>query len=264
MGGSGPLDLPGPVCLLAGSCPATNAVFHALTAAFGDVPVVMEAPVPRVTLLRRRARKLGVVTVAGQVLFGALVVPVLSQRGKGRIAAIAAEHGLDLSAVDGPIERVPSVNSEEARQALGRLEPSVVVVSGTRIIGPATLGCVPAPFVNLHAGITPQYRGVHGGYWALAEGRPELFGSTVHLVDAGIDTGRVLAHVTVSVTADDSFVTYPYLQLAAGLPLLVDAVARLRSGDELPAGPLLSPDGPSRLRSHPTLWGYLTTRLKAF
>ena len=46
------------------------------------------------------------------------------------------------------------------------------------------------PVINMHAGITLRYRGVHGGYWALAEQHPEWVGTTVHLVDPGIDTGR--------------------------------------------------------------------------
>ncbi len=48
----------------------------------------------------------------------------------------------------------------------------------------------------MHAGITLRYRGVHGGYWALAEQHPEWVGTTVHLVDPGIDTGGILAQST--------------------------------------------------------------------
>ena len=41
----------------------------------------------------------------------------------------------------------------------------------------------------MHAGITPQYRGVHGGYWAVVNNDPEHCGVTIHFVDKGIDTG---------------------------------------------------------------------------
>jgi methionyl-tRNA formyltransferase len=135
----------------------------------------------------------------------------------------------------------------------------VVVVSGTRIIARDVLENVPARFVNLHAGITPAYRGVHGGYWALADGRPEACGVTIHLVDAGIDTGAVLAQAPIRPSLHDNFTTYPLLQLAAGLPLLVDVVRRLQSG-EAPQ-PIAAPPGPSRLHSHPTLWQYLYYRI---
>ena len=250
-----------PLVLLAAPCPATNAVAHALTAAFGEVPVVLEPNLSRWALVRRRARTLGPLTVGGQLLFSALAVPVLVRRGRSRVAAIVRDHRLDLSPPAGVPLRVPSVNSEEARRALRRLDPSVVVVSGTRIICTETLRCVDATFVNLHAGVTPQYRGVHGGYWALAEGRPDLVGTTVHVVDPGVDTGPVLARATFDPGPADSFATYPYLHLAAGLPLLVASVAGLLAGDEAPVVPPLSSDA-SRLRSHPTLWAYLAARAR--
>jgi folate-dependent phosphoribosylglycinamide formyltransferase PurN len=144
------------------------------------------------------------------------------------------------------------------------LGPAVVVVNGTRIISDAILREVPCPFVNIHAGITPGYRGVHGGYWALAEGRPEMAGTTVHLVDAGIDTGRVLAQAYFTPTRSDSIATYPYLHLADGLPLLVEQVERILAGDTLPdVGPAHGGhDVESRLRWHPTLWGYIWTRIR--
>jgi methionyl-tRNA formyltransferase len=133
------------------------------------------------------------------------------------------------------------------------------VVSGTGRIGAETLAAVDAPFLNMHAGITPLYRGVHGGYWALADGRPDLVGTTVHLVDEGLDTGAVVQRRPFEVTADDSFVTYPYLHTAYGLPALLDGVASALRGEIEPLPP---PDLPSRLRYHPTLWGYLWTRVR--
>jgi methionyl-tRNA formyltransferase len=118
---------------------------------------------------------------------------------------------------------------------------------------------VNAPFLNLHAGITPRYRGVHGGYWALVEGRPDLVGSTVHLVDTGIDTGLVLRQATFDVTGDDSFATYPFLHLAAGVPLVVAVVKEALAGTQL-IGSRPMECGGSRLWYHPTLWGYLSVR----
>ncbi len=250
-----------PVVLLAGPGPSTNIVHHALAAAFPGVVAVIEDPVPRSQLVRRRAKRLGWRTVTGQVLFMGCAAPVLGALGRRRVAEILGEAGL----VDRPVpaaERVPSVNSEAARDALRRLDPSVVVVNGTRIISAATLGAVPAPFVNMHAGITPRYRGVHGGYWALAEGRPDLVGTTIHLIDTGIDTGPPLAQVTFDVTRRDSFATYPYLHLAAGIPLLLRCVTELSEGRTEPVTPPVDAGGASVLRYHPTLWSYARDRIR--
>jgi folate-dependent phosphoribosylglycinamide formyltransferase PurN len=250
----------GRVLLLGGDGESTPIVFHALAARFPGLTAVLEAPVPRRQLLARRVRKLGLATVAGQLLFMSLVLPRLRRPGAARVDEICREHGLDRTPIpEDRVQRVPSVNSDEAREALRRADPAVVVVNGTRIIGRQTLAAVGVPFINLHAGITPLYRGVHGGYWALAEGRPELAGSTVHLVDEGVDTGTVLAQAYFTPGPADSFATYPYLHLAVGVPHLADAVEAALHGTLRPRP---HPALPSRLRTHPTLWQYARTRLR--
>lgn len=250
----------GRVLLLGGDAESTRIVFHALEGRFPGLAAVLEPPVPRRQLLARRVRTLGPATVAGQLLFMSLVLPRLRRAGAARVDEICRAHGLDRAPIpEDRVRRVPSVNTDAAREALRELDPAVVVVNGTRIIGRRTLGAVAAPFINLHAGITPLYRGVHGGWWALAEGRPELAGSTVHLVDEGVDTGTVLAQACFTPGPADSFATYPYLHLAVGLPPLAQAVAAALAGDLRPRP---HPALPSRLRTHPTLWQYARTRLK--
>lgn len=251
------------VVLLAGDGPSTRIVYQALRQQLPPelrLEVVVEAPVPRAQLLKRRVKRLGVLPVAGQVLFMTALLPFLRRNGRRRVEAILGEHGLRDDPLPPTAHRVPSANSARARELLRELAPSVVVVNGTRILGRETLAVASAPFINMHAGITPAYRGVHGGYWALAEGRPDLVGTTVHRVDEGIDTGTIVDQAYFRVTPDDSFWTYPYLHTAAGVPLLVRAVRAALDGG-LPARPH-DPALPSVLRYHPTIWTYLAARVR--
>jgi folate-dependent phosphoribosylglycinamide formyltransferase PurN len=247
------------IILLAQDGPSTRIVYHALQKEFGEIAVLLESPVSRIQFLRRRLKNLNVVTVIGQMLFVAGIVPLLRQSGKRRIEAIKHEFGLDESPIRGNIRYMSSVNSAEARQLLQQLNPGIVVVNGTRIIGKATLAAISSPFINMHMGITPLYRGVHGGYWACADGHPELAGTTVHFVDEGIDTGNIIDQATFRMTSEDSFATYPYLHLAVGIPILLKAVHEIMQGT-LQRKQQVSPL-PSKLRSHPTLWGYWILRL---
>ena len=257
--------------------PATAIVTHYLADRFDDVVTVAEQSPSLVTLTRRRARRLGWVRVAGQLAFVALAVPVLRWRGRARVREILADARLDASPVAG-LRQVGSVNAPDCIALLRDLAPAVVVVQGTRIISPAVLAAVGCPFVNTHGGITPRYRGMHGGYWALAEGRPDLVGTTVHLVDPGIDTGTVLARTYFAPGSQDSIATYFYLHLASGLPALAEQVSRLAADEraeptsQTPAPPTPAPSGStgatsvpddSRLWWHPTLWGYLARRWRA-
>lgn len=251
----------GSIVLLAQTGDSTTIVYNALRQAFEGVAVVMEMDVPKRQLLTRRVKKLGLRTVLGQVAFRSLIVPPLTRAAQSRILEICGAHGLDRTPIPEQIvRRVASVNSDQARHVLADLSPKVVVVNGTRIISKDTLACVPARFVNTHAGITPLYRGVHGGYWALAENDRARCGVTVHLVDAGIDTGGILRQANITPTSADNFATYPYLQYAAAMPLLCSAVEELLGGL---ATTLPPPTGTSRLWSHPTLGQYIRNRLFA-
>ena len=226
-----------------------------------ELRALLEASPSRLTLARRRARRLGWGTVAGQVLFVGAVMPALRLQGRRRMAQIATQHGLDFR----PIRRgtyVESVNEPHTLALLAAAKPDLVVVHGTRIIAERVLREIAVPVVNIHAGITPRYRGVHGGYWAFADGRPELAGTTVHLVDAGIDTGGILGQATFKRDRNDTIATYPLLHLACGLPVLISVASRLLNGNEPDPCPPMAGAEESHLRWHPTAWGYVSTRLR--
>ena len=134
-------------------------------------------------------------TVAGQL--GTMVLVRLGKRFfASRAAQIAAENGLETDPQPRQaIIEVSSANSPEFLSSIEKLEPAVVLLAGCRLLSQKTLAAMPCPVLNYHAGITPGYRGMNGGYWALATGDAGNFGATVHLVDAGVDTGGVLHQV---------------------------------------------------------------------
>lgn len=246
------------IVLLAGSGESTDMLFHALDAEFGVHRIIVETPVSQQQLLKRRAQKLGWSTVLGQIAFKLAIAIPLGRAAQPRLRALKNAHQLN----DQPLPadrtiRVTSVNSPECLATLQALNPDVVVVNGTRIIAKRVLTSMPCPFINTHAGITPLYRGVHGGYWALANADAAHCGVSVHLVDAGIDTGGIIAQALIQPSEEDTFATYPLLQLIAGLPLLKSAV-RAALADEVQLQP--APQGASRLWSHPTLREYLVNR----
>ncbi|HEV2775784.1 MAG TPA: formyl transferase [Solirubrobacteraceae bacterium] len=242
------------IVLLAADGMTTNIVFNAIEREHRLSGVIIEEPVPRRTYLLRRARRLGYVEAAGQALFQILVPPLLRRVSRRRVEEILASCGLDASPVpQSRVARVTSANATETHALLARLSPDVVVINGTRILGAATLAAVPARFVNVHTGITPMYRGVHGGYWALASSDVANCGVTVHEVDSGLDTGAVLHQARIAPSRRDNFVTYPLLQLGVALPLLLQYLAAPG------AGVATDPHAPSRAWSHPTLWGYVKT-----
>ena len=139
-------------------------------------------------------------------------------------------------------------------------KPDVVVVNGTRIIDPDTLNSCQAIFLNIHCGITPAYRGVHGAYWALVNEDRDNVGVTVHLVDKGIDTGDVVAQSAIEVDTQDNFFTYPWKQYVKAIPLLLQAIEDVQSGR---LQTWRRDDLSSAIWFHPTIWRYLISRFKS-
>jgi methionyl-tRNA formyltransferase len=220
--------------------------------------LLIEDPVPRNVFIKKRIKKLGLFNVGGQVLFQMLVVKLLTLRSKERIKEIIANYHLNITPIpDCRKKEVISVNSQECISELKNIQPDLVIVHGTRIISKKVLDEVNCFFINIHAGITPRYRGSHGAYWALANNDPEHCGVTVHLVDKGIDTGNILSQCNIKITPRDNFITYPYIQLAEGLYLLKEEVNKFMNGKLTP----IVKDLDSGLWHHPTLWGYLYKRL---
>ncbi len=248
----------GRVVLLAGPDESTSIVANYLADRVRELIVVVESRQSRVRMARRRARRVGWLNATGQILFVALAQPVLHRTGTRRRESIREAASIN-TRPRVPDFAVSSVNDDRTVSLLTSLHPSVVVVHGTRVIGAGVLQALECPVLNVHAGITPRYRGVHGGYWALAEHHPEWVGTTVHLVDPGIDTGGILAQVTFGITDEDSIATYPDLHLVHGLPLLGAQVEKVLAGGTIePVGESVAPG--SCLHYHPTLWGYLRRR----
>ncbi len=248
----------GLVALTAGG-PHAWITINALRDAYGEVPVIVEQGEPAGQFWRRRLKRLGPLTVAGQLALRPLT-RLMKPAASKRIDRLIREQALQPEPrSDQQIIPVASVNREECRRALQALAPRAVYVVGTRMIGEATRKCIDTPFINYHSGITPGYRGIHGGYHALARGEPEHFGTTLHLVDSGIDTGGILAQVQVKVEPADNFHTYLWVMAAQSRPAVVDVMGRALAGQLKPYARDDMPDG---LFFGPTAWSYLWTGMR--
>lgn len=247
------------ILLIAGSGKSTNYLYNGLDPEFSIGKVIIEEPVSKWSLIKRRIKNLGLLKVLGQVFFISIAPAILRLISKDRISEL--EEIYFLSSKEIPQERVKkvsSVNSDECMQAIKDYQPDLILVNGTRIISSIILGSTKAPFINIHVGITPKYRGVHGGYWALIHDDPENCGVTIHYVDKGIDTGGVIAQTKISINSNDNFITYPIHQYGVGIKLFRDVIHRIKSGEVVTGH---KPEGDSNLFYHPTITEYLFNRV---
>ncbi|MGY1692241.1 phosphoribosylglycinamide formyltransferase [Geodermatophilus sp. SYSU D01105] len=111
--------------------------------------------------------------------------------------------------------------------AIAEHRPDLVVSAGfMKIVGPAVLDAFGGRLVNTHPALLPAFPGAHAVRDALAAG-VEVTGSTVHLVDAGVDTGPVLAQREVPVLPGDDEARLHERIKTVERELLVETVARL-------------------------------------
>lgn len=115
-------------------------------------------------------------------------------------------------------------------QAVAVYQPDLVVSAGfMKILGPEFLSRFENRVVNTHPALLPSFPGMHAVADALAAG-VKVTGSTVHFVDAGVDTGPVIAQEAVLVEAEDTEDVLHERIKAVERRLLVETIERLGRG----------------------------------
>ncbi|MEN9741076.1 MAG: hypothetical protein RIR66_32 [Actinomycetota bacterium] len=102
------------------------------------------------------------------------------------------------------IENDRNVWDKKLSDAIESLNPDLVVSAGfMRILGPAVLEKFEGKIINTHPALLPHFPGAHAVKDALAAGAKET-GSTIHYVDAGVDTGEVIAQEAIAILPTDT------------------------------------------------------------
>ncbi len=111
-----------------------------------------------------------------------------------------------------------------------RFEPDLIVLAGfMKLVGSDFLGRFGGRLINTHPALLPSFPGMHGVRDALAHG-VKLAGCTVFLVDAGTDSGPIVAQAAVPVHDDDDEESLHERIKVAERSLLVSTVGRMVQG----------------------------------
>jgi len=217
------------IILLAGGGKSSKYIYNGLSSSFKIDKVLIPENVSKINLVKRRIKRLGIFKVLDQLVFQIFIVKIISFFGKKRFKQ--KEKELGLISFDIPEEKIlllGKLNSKDTINTIKHINPDLIIVNGTSIISSKILECTNAKFINTHVGITPEYRGVHGGYWALRNGDKDNFGVTVHVVDRGIDTGSIIYQEHTNVESGDNFIIYPLYQYSLAIPLLKKTIIDIK------------------------------------
>jgi hypothetical protein len=131
------------------------------------------------------------------------------------------------------LTEVPHINDARITALADRLQPDVIAVFGTSLIRAPLLGKGQLGMINLHGGLSPEYRGADCTFWALYNGEVEKVGCTLHFIDAGIDTGRLIAHVRPPVYPGDDELNLFWRAVKESADIYAELFERLKRGERL-------------------------------
>jgi folate-dependent phosphoribosylglycinamide formyltransferase PurN/peptidoglycan/xylan/chitin deacetylase (PgdA/CDA1 family) len=139
------------------------------------------------------------------------------------VTELARQHGME-------VHRVGNLNQPPAAAALAALNADLAVVLGTRILKPAIFTVPRLGSLNLHKGSLPQYRGMPPGFWELFHGETTA-GATAHFVNAGLDTGDIVAEERIPISPLETPDTLRVKLNWLGSRVVAQAVAAIAAGD---------------------------------
>lgn len=174
-----------------------------------------------------------------QALLDAVAVGELDARVVGVVSDQPAAPALERARVAG----VPAVAHPYARgsdrgawdaeltRIVAGFEPDLIASAGfMKLLGESFLARFGGSVINTHPALLPSFPGMHGPRDALNHG-VKVSGATVFLVDAGVDTGRILAQGAVEVLAGDTVATLHERIKVVERRLLVETVRAWNEGE---------------------------------
>jgi methionyl-tRNA formyltransferase len=221
-----------------------------------EVTGIVVEPVASGEFIQDLDRKLGVTVLARK----------LARTGlswlRGSRARVAEHSALKrmITATDTPrVYVVKSHNSPECASLLRSLTPDVLFLRGCGIIRPVILEIPTVGVLNAHYGELPKYQGVYATEWAVLHGdRPVI---TLHFVDAGVDSGGVLATRPVPIEHGATLASLRDESSRVGAELLVEVLDGLQDGTLQPHKQNAA-DGVQYFSMHPKIYSVAERKLR--
>jgi len=198
-----------------------------VTASPGDVPSPPRARAVVVLVSGAGTNLQALLDAAGDPAYGVRVAAVGADRDGTEGIQRARRAGIPTFVCR--VEDFPTRADWDAALAkeVARHEPALVVSAGfMRLAGAAFLDRFAGRFVNTHPALLPSFPGRHGARDALAHG-VKVTGCTLFVVDAGLDTGPIVAQRAVPVETGDTAESLHARIKAVERRMLVEYVGRM-------------------------------------
>jgi phosphoribosylglycinamide formyltransferase-1 len=163
-------------------------------------------------------------------LNGVQVALLVCDKPGARVLERAARLGIETFVFDPKAYPDKAAFETEIVARLGERDISLVVLAGyMRLLGTVMLSAYEGRVINLHPSLLPAFAGKDAVGQAIAYG-VKVTGVTVHFVDAGLDTGPIIAQVPVPVKEGDTAESLGARIHQVEHGLLVDVIDQILSG----------------------------------
>jgi methionyl-tRNA formyltransferase len=133
------------------------------------------------------------------------------------VKIFAQEHGLK-------IYQPLKIRTEEVYQYLESMDPDLIITASYgKILTSRHLECPRYGVLNVHASLLPLLRGAAPVHWAIIRGF-NCSGVTIMRTNEGMDTGPIVAQISVDIKKNDTMETLEKRLASAGAQLLVDSI----------------------------------------
>jgi phosphoribosylglycinamide formyltransferase-1 len=135
---------------------------------------------------------------------GASVAALVTDQPGARAVEVAEKRGISVRRI--PLGDFDSRESWEIEllRVVTELKPDLIVAAGfMRILSPVFVNSFPEQIINSHPSLLPQFPGAHAVRDAIEAGAT-VTGCTVHFIDEGVDTGKIIAQEQVDVLPGES------------------------------------------------------------
>ena len=160
----------------------------------------------------------------------AKIVGALKRLGGDEMAPVREDWTKRLTGFAPRVQHVGRIDFAPVTVALRDLKPDWLLLADTGVVSPAVLAVPKRGTLNAHPALLPWVRGVSVIERAIERGVPP--GATVHIVDAGIDTGPLVRRVLIPITPHDTLDTLWRKSFARSAELLADVSAGIARGKE--------------------------------
>lgn len=215
--------------LVTGAGPEHRFVANAIAGALEVEAILVTDPAPRrgwKTVLRKHPTRF--LDKAALKLFDLLTKA--AERRRRALDEVLGPNSREF-AQPGLLEHVGRPKDGGLEQAVRSLHPDILAIYGTAMIPDTVLRLPGRIALNMHTGLSPDYRGTACAFWPIQRNEPDRLGATVHECTAEVDGGDIFARARSGVQPGDSLDHVFARAVVAGAGIYVDVLRKAVSGE---------------------------------